>query len=91
MISKIEIPFQLQNKKFRFCKLHKKDKRPYEIEWEKKGYTYDDPTLIKHLEEGNNYGVIGGYNNVLINVAHKSHKKRYSLHPDLHREPFGIG
>ncbi len=40
-------------------------KAPFENEWQKKGYEYNDAKLLNHIKT-NNYGVIGGYGNLRI-------------------------
>jgi len=35
-------------------------KAPFEKDWQKKGYKYNDPKLLAHIKSGKNYGVIGG-------------------------------
>jgi len=60
------IPKQLQQPEFRFCKLKAKDKVPFEKDWQNKGYEYRDLKLTKHIEQGGNYGVIGGYGKLRI-------------------------
>lgn len=63
----IEIPKQLQKEGFRFILLKKKSKVPFEEDWQNtKNYCYDDPILLKHLENDGNYGVVGGYGNLII-------------------------
>jgi len=57
------IPTQLQNPNFRFCLIRKQSKAPFEKEWEKNGYSFDDSKLLNHKF---NYGVIGGYGNLRI-------------------------
>ena len=48
-------------------------KAPFEFQWEKKPYKYNDPKLIQHLKEGKNYGVIGGYGNLrMLDIDDKS-------------------
>lgn len=59
----VTIPKQLQNPEFRFCLIRKQSKVPYEKDWQKKGYKFDD---FKFLEHKGNYGVIGGYGNLRI-------------------------
>lgn len=41
-------------------------KAPFEKEWQKNGYEFDDEKLLEHLKTGKNYGVIGGFNNLRI-------------------------
>lgn len=62
----IKIPAQLQNPNFRFCLIRQQRKAPFEKDWQNRGYKFDDEKLLKHLEEGGNYGVIGGYGNLRI-------------------------
>jgi len=61
-----EIPKQLQNPEFRFVLLKPKTKIPFEKNWQKEGYRFDDPKLLKHLEDGGNFGIIGGYGNLRV-------------------------
>ncbi len=39
---------------------------PIGKEWQKKGYKFNDKVLLKHLENGGNYGCIGGYGGLVI-------------------------
>jgi hypothetical protein len=59
------IPKQLQKEDIRFCLLPKKEKAPFEKEWQKEGYKYNDLRLINWLKQNNNYGVLGGFGNIL--------------------------
>ena len=60
------IPKQLWKEDFRFCLIRKQSKAPYEKEWQKNGYKFNDTKLLNHLYAGGNYGVIGGYGNLRI-------------------------
>ena len=61
------IPEKLRNKEFRFVLIDGHTKKPLELEWTtKNNYSYDDPKLINHIKAGNNYGVLGGYGNLVI-------------------------
>ncbi len=64
-VPSIQIPKQLQQPGFRFVLLGSgaKGKVPFEKDWQLKGYKYDDPKLLSH---NGNYGVIGGYGNLII-------------------------
>lgn len=66
----MEIPKQLKNPNFRFVLLGKggteKAKIPFEKDWQNKGYAFDNPKLINHIQTENNFGVIGGYGNLRI-------------------------
>ena len=62
------IPNQLQNKEFRFLLLRAKGKEPIASmkKWEEINCEWDNPTLQYHLKNGGNYGVIGGYGNLIL-------------------------
>jgi hypothetical protein len=63
----IEIPSQLQNENFRFILLKPKSKIPFEKNWQTTAnYKFNDPKLLQHILNGGNYGVLGGYGNLLI-------------------------
>ena len=56
------LPQQLQKDDFRFVLLKPKSKVPFELDWQNSNnYRYDNPKLIKHINDGGNYGVIGGF------------------------------
>lgn len=66
-----KIPSQLKKNTFRFVLLGKagtdKAKIPFEKEWQNKNnYSFDNPKLVKHIINGFNFGVIGGYGNLRI-------------------------
>jgi hypothetical protein len=65
-----QIPLQLRNEKFRFCKVRKNGKTPFEKGWNTdpdKMYKFDDPRLIEHCEKNSgNYGVLGGHGGMII-------------------------
>jgi len=63
-ISEVLIPLPLQNKDFRFCFIRKETKKPIEKDWTNKPHTIKD--IIKWLDQGNNYGVMGGYGGLII-------------------------
>ena len=58
---KILIPDRLKTDDFRFVKIIEKTKVPREKDFTKAAnFAYDDPSLLRHLEKGYNYGVLGG-------------------------------
>jgi len=59
-----KIPSQLRNQTFGFVKLKEKTKIPFEKGWQNKPYSFQ--TILKHISEGNNYGVLGGLGNLII-------------------------
>jgi len=61
---KSTFPAQLQNIKFGFVKLGKKSKIPIEKDWQNKPYTYEK--IQSWINEGYNYGVIGGYGDLIV-------------------------
>lgn len=62
------LPPQFWNEDFRFLKLKYKDKVPtYDSAgWQKNNYKFDDVELVNHVAEGGNYGIIGGFGNVIL-------------------------
>lgn len=58
------IPKQLNNPLFKFCKIHKGTKIPFEFGWQKNGYSYGE--IINWVKDGNNYGVLGGFGDLVI-------------------------
>jgi len=62
------IPQQLWNDDFRFLKLRKGGKEPsYDmVMWQEKNFKYNSTELLNYLNEGGNYGIIGGYGNLII-------------------------
>lgn len=62
----VTIAPQLQNDSFRFCKVQKKDKKPFESGWAKKGYKWNDPALQAWIQSEGNYGVIGGHGDLRV-------------------------
>jgi len=63
----INLPAQLKKKGYKFCKVRERSKIPYEKEWQNKNnYEHTTTDFQKHLSSNGNYGVIGGYNNLLI-------------------------
>lgn len=62
------IPKQLCKEGFRFLKLQKKKKKPTADmkKWQAKNDGFMDTDLLNHIADGGNYGVIGGYNNLII-------------------------
>ena len=62
------IPTQLWNKNFRFLKLRVRGKEPtYDMkEWQKNNFEFNDGILLNHLVKGGNYGIIGGFGNLVL-------------------------
>ncbi len=58
------LPVQLQNNDFGFVKLRGKTKKPFEKDWPDKPYTYKE--IQSWVDQGNNYGVQGGYGGLVI-------------------------
>ena len=60
----MSVPPSLQNMSFRFCLVN--GKIPIEKDWQNSNnYPYNHPKLCLHQNRGN-YGVLGGYGNLLI-------------------------
>ena len=61
------IPVQLHKRDFRFVLINPKEKSPFEKEWQlNNNYSFDSPRLNEWINKGGNYGVIGGFGNLLI-------------------------
>lgn len=56
------------NQEFRFLLLKKGDKKPLAqmAKWQEVNCQYDNPILQYHLTQNGNYGIIGGYKNLII-------------------------
>lgn len=59
---------QLWNEEFRFLKLREKGKEPtYDmLKWQENNFKFNDTELLNHLNKGGNYGIIGGYGNLIL-------------------------
>jgi len=66
MQNRVTVAKQLESEGFRFCKVQKKDKKPFEAGWSKKGYKWNDQALQGWLEAGGNYGCLGGHGDLVI-------------------------
>ena len=62
-----KIPTNLQSPAFRFVLINKNSKRPFEENWQETGnHKFNDKKLLDHIENGGNYGVVGGFGNLVI-------------------------
>lgn len=64
----IQIPNRLKQKGIKFVLIDKESKRPFQLEWQNKIIEYDNPELLNHLNQGKNYGVMGGGEKMLLIV-----------------------
>lgn len=62
------LPEQFWNDEFRFLKIRPKGKEPTSdsIGWQKTNYKWNDIEFMEHIANGGNYGVIGGYGNLIL-------------------------
>lgn len=61
------LPEKLQNEEFRFVKIQKGKKYPYEKKWQSESnYKYNDSEFIDHINNGGNYGVVCGYGDLVV-------------------------
>lgn len=67
-MSEINIPVQLQDKKFKFIKLVKKNQPLEKWSEAKNQYCYDDNDLLSHLSKGGMYGVVTGNGLTVVDV-----------------------
>ena len=58
------LPHQLHNKDFGFVKLKPKSKIPIEKDWPNNPYSFEE--ILPWINQGNNYGVLGGKGNLVI-------------------------
>lgn len=58
------IPLQLQKKCFGFVKLKPRTKIPFEQDWQNKPYSFSE--IQSWINQGGNYGVQGGYGDLII-------------------------
>ena len=67
-MSDLAIPYQLCTDEFRFLKIRPKGKEPTGDMggWQNKNYKFNDTELLNHLIEGGNYGIIGGFGNLIL-------------------------
>ncbi len=56
--------YQLNNPDFRFCKIRTKAKRPFEPNWQKRGYCWQ--SIVEWVNQGNNYGVLCGHGGLIV-------------------------
>lgn len=62
-----EIPQRLRQESFRFIKVKTGDKIPLEKNWQKhNNYHFNDPILLTHINDGGNYGILGGFGNLAV-------------------------
>lgn len=63
----VSIPAILQRPEFRFTPVMPRTKRAFELDWsDKNNHKYDDIKLLRYLRQNYNYGVLGGYGNLII-------------------------
>ena len=63
----LTIPPQLCKEEFRFALVLPNNKIPFEKDWNRSAnYKYNDQKLLKHIENGGNYSVCGGFGNLVI-------------------------
>jgi len=62
----ITIPTQLQENGNRFCLVRKKEKAPFEKDWQNNGYPYNDPKVYEWIDNGGNVGILTGYGIIII-------------------------
>ena len=63
-IVKMKIPQALQKDGFGFVRLKPRTKIPFEQDWQNKPYSFSE--IEPWFENGNNYGVLGGYGDLIV-------------------------
>ena len=56
----IQIPEKLRREEINFVLIEKSGKKPFQEKWQTKKIKFHDEELLGHLENGGNYGVMGG-------------------------------
>jgi len=77
------IPKILQKDEINFVLVEKNGKKPFEKNWQKKRISYKDNKLLEHLNNGGNYGVIGGGKKNLLIVDFDDEKIQQEIIPKL--------
>jgi len=63
----LHIPSSLKKKEFRFVKIPRGKKSPFEKKWQSENnYPWNSTKLQEHLSSGGNYGVVCGYGNLTV-------------------------
>ncbi len=62
----MDIPKILQQRGINFVLVEKQGKKPFQLEWQKKKIEFDNQELLQHINNGGNYGVMGGGEKNLI-------------------------
>lgn len=62
------LPEQFWNEEFRFLKIRPEGKEPTadSTGWQKNNFQYNDAEFMEHIANGGNYGIIGGYGNLIL-------------------------
>jgi len=79
----IPIPNKLQIEGIKFVLIEKGGKKPFQKEWQKKIISFSNPELIDHINNGGNYGVMGGGIFNLLIVDFDNEKIQEELLPKL--------
>jgi len=65
--TRVHLPQQMQNIDFRFVKIKRGTKKPFELEWtDRNNYKYNQSELVAWLFKGQNYGVVCGYGGLVV-------------------------
>lgn len=72
------IPKNIQNKNFRFIKIHRGMKKPVELDWTNNATNWDNKELQEWIKGGGNYGVATGFGRLAVIDADE--RKEYGSH-----------
>ena len=64
----MENPIPSQLKDWQFVLLKPGSKEPFELEWQKNLYKYNDPKLTQWIQNGGNYGVAGDPEHFIVDI-----------------------
>ena len=77
------IPKVLQNTNINFVLLEKSGKKPFQQGWQKKQIKFNDEELTTHLNNGGNYGIMGGGEKHLVLIDFDNQALQDKLEKEL--------
>ncbi len=78
-----QIPNQLKKRGINFVLLEKWGKKPFQTGWQNKSIEFDNPELLDHIQNGGNYGVKGGGDNMLLIIDFDNEELQNAIIPKL--------
>lgn len=79
----VEIPSALKVEGIKFVLLEKSGKKPFQKEWQNKVIEFNNKELIDHINNGGNYGVMGGGKQKLLIIDFDNEQLENEVVPKL--------